>query len=111
MIPLVTILAVYCGVMYLFFRVVRQKPYKETVQAMEREFPNCQFVILYGVESLKPYGFTWEPKLGMLLIVDIQTTTQFSRVPERVSEVPGGLPIASDDIPDLIKEKLNVPQS
>lgn len=104
--------AVYCAVLYLIWDKIKQPSYVTMLDRLHKEFPNCQFIILYGAKSKKPYGFTFEPKLSMLLIVDMETLNRFHMPPEPMVTTPVGLEeIPEFELIDYIKEKLNVPQS
>ena len=104
--------ALHCGVLYLIWYKFKQPSYVAMLDRLYKEFPNCEFVILYGAKSKKPYGFTFEPKLSMLLIVDMESLNRFHRPPEPMIASPLGTDeIHEFELIDYIKEKLNVPQS
>lgn len=106
------LLAAYGMVMYGLWRAFRTPSYPDLLSRIRKEYPNCEFVILYGIRTKRPYGFTFDPKLSMLLIVDMESLNRFHRPPEPMVTSPVG----TDEIPefeliDYIKEKLNVPES
>lgn len=64
--------ALYCGVLFRIWYKFKQPSYGY-VDRLYKEFPNCEFVILYGAVKLKrPYGFTFEPN-RRCLIVDMES--------------------------------------
>lgn len=104
--------AAYCGFLAAIWYKFKKPSYLSMMDKLQREFPNCQFVILYGAKSKRPYGFTFEPKLSMLLIVDMESLNSYHTPPEPMLTTSVGTEeIPEFELIDYIKEKLNVPQS
>lgn len=105
----ILILTAYAAVLYWIYSVMRKPKYHEMLAHLAKEYPNCRFVILYGARSKRPYAFTFDPKLSILLIVDMESFNRFSVPPEAMRESA----MSTEDIPEFelieyIKEKLNV---
>lgn len=104
------LLAIYGAILYGLWCMFRRPDYRTMLERLQKEYPNCRFIVLYGSRTKKPYGFTLEPKLGILLIVDMESLNRFNVPPEMMMEAAVGTEtIPEFELIDYIKEKLNVP--
>lgn len=113
MFPMIFLMLVAYGlVLYWLWSMFRTPDYRTMLDRLQRDYPNCQFVVLYGAKSKRPYAFTLEPKLSMLLIVDMESLNRYHTPPEpMVTTAIGTDTIPEFELIDYIKEKLNVPES